>query len=76
MIGKLITYGSTRTIAMDRMYRALSEYLIRGVKTTIPFSQAILRDPVFRQGQATTGFVEEFMKRAPSELWSKNQDDL
>lgn len=69
MIGKLITYGSTRAVAMDRMYRALSEYLIRGVRTTIPFSQAILRDPVFRQGQATTGFVEEFMKRVPSELW-------
>lgn len=75
MIGKLITYGPTRTIAMDRMYRALSEYLIRGVKTTIPFSRAILSDPAFRQGQATTGFVEEFLTRAPNKLVN-NEDKL
>ena len=75
MIGKLITYGNTRTIAMDRMYRALSEYLVRGVETTIPFLKAVLQDPVFRQGNATTGFVEEFIKRAPSELWTKNQEE-
>ena len=66
MIGKLITSGPSRTIAMDRMTRALSEYLIRGVKTTIPFSKAILSDPAFRQGEATTGFVEEFLKRSPT----------
>lgn len=76
MIGKLITYGSTRKIAMDRMYSALSEYLIRGVKTTIPFSRAIISDPVFQAGNATTGFVEEFLKRAPSDLWTTNPDDI
>ncbi len=68
MIGKLITYGANREIAMDRMYRALGEYLIRGVKTTIPFSKAIMSDPVFRQGLATTGYVEDFLHRSPSEL--------
>lgn len=69
MIGKLITYGQDRTIAMNRMYRALSEYIIRGPKTTIPFLKAVLADPAFRQGRATTGFVEDFIKRAPSGLW-------
>jgi acetyl-CoA carboxylase, biotin carboxylase subunit len=74
MIGKLITYGPNRTIAMDRMKRALSEYLIRGVKTTIPFSKAILSDPAFRQGDATTGFVEEFLKRSPTNFLNDEEE--
>lgn len=43
MIGKLITYGKDRREAMDKMSRALGEYLIAGVKTTISFQQAILQ---------------------------------
>lgn len=65
MISKVITYGRTRDLALDRMYRALSEYIIRGIKTNIPFSKAIVQDPIFRQGEATTKFVEEFMERSP-----------
>ena len=64
MIGKLITYGRNREIAMDRMYRALGEFIISGIKTTIPFSKAIMQDPVFRNGKATTKFIEEFVDRA------------
>ncbi len=64
MIGKLITYGRNREIAMDRMYRALGEFIITGIKTTIPFSKAIMQDPVFRSGQATTKFVEDFINRS------------
>ena len=45
------------------MYRALSEYIIRGIKTNIPFTKAIVQDPLFRSGEATTKFVEEFMER-------------
>ncbi len=71
MIGKLITFGADRNVAIDRMYRALNEYLIRGIKTTIPFSKAIMSDPVFRQGLATTGYVEEFLHRSPSDLLLK-----
>ncbi len=71
MIAKLITFGANRNVAIDRMYRALSEYLIRGIHTTIPFSKAIMSDPVFRQGLATTGYVEEFMSRSPSDLSAK-----
>lgn len=63
MIGKLITYGATREVAIQRMYRALSEYLIRGIKTTIPLQKAIISDPDFRAGKATTKFMEDFMKR-------------
>ena len=64
MIGKLITYGRNREIAMDRMYRALGEFIISGIKTTIPFSKAIMQDPVFRNGKATTKFIEDFVERA------------
>ncbi|MDE0767488.1 MAG: acetyl-CoA carboxylase biotin carboxylase subunit [Opitutaceae bacterium] len=63
MIGKLITYGRTREVAIARMYRALSEYIIRGVKTTIPLQKAIISDPKFQSGEVTTGFMEEFMER-------------
>jgi acetyl-CoA carboxylase biotin carboxylase subunit len=69
MIGKLMTYGRTRKIALDRMYRALSEYLIRGIHTNVGLCKSIVVDPAFRQGEATTSYVEEFLKRAPKELF-------
>ena len=68
MIGKLITYGKDRADAMDKMSRALGEYMITGVKTTIPFSQAILQDPDFRRGTYTTAFVERLLTGARREL--------
>ena len=70
MIGKVIAHGRTRKIALDRMYRALSEYLIRGVKTNIGFAKAIIVDPAFRQGEATTSYCEDFLKRTPKNLFS------
>ena len=69
MIGKLMTYGRTRKIALDRMYRALSEYLIRGIHTNVGLCKSIVVDPSFRQGEATTSYVEEFLNRAPKELF-------
>jgi acetyl-CoA carboxylase biotin carboxylase subunit len=68
MIGKLITIGKDRTDAMNKMSRALSEYMITGVKTTIPFSLAILQDPDFRRGHYNTGFVERLLSGAKMEL--------
>ncbi len=68
MIGKLITFGETRRTAIERMHRALGEYIIRGIKTTIPFHRAIFTDPVFCGGTATTGYVQEFLTRAPRDL--------
>ena len=72
MIGKLITYGKDRADAMDKMSRALGEYMITGVKTTIPFSQAILQDPDFRRGTYTTNFVERLLSGARRELIQEN----
>lgn len=69
MIAKLITHAETREMAIDRMYRALNEYLIRGIKTSIPFCSAIMKDPVFRSGGATTRYIEDFMARTPKDLF-------
>ena len=68
LIGKLITYGKDRREAMDKMSRALSEYMITGVKTTIPFELAILQDPNFRRGVYTTNFIEQLLGGARREL--------
>ena len=68
MIGKLITYGKDRREAMDRMSRALGEYMLTGVKTTISFQQAILQDPNFRRGVYSTSFVEQLLSGARREF--------
>jgi acetyl-CoA carboxylase biotin carboxylase subunit len=61
MIAKLITTGKDRREAISRMSRALGEYMITGVKTTIPFEQAVMRDPNFRRGKYTTNFIENLL---------------
>jgi acetyl-CoA carboxylase biotin carboxylase subunit len=70
MIGKLICSGVTRKDALERTYRALSEYLIRGIKTTIPLHKAIMADPVFVEGKATTAYMEEFLGRTLPDMFS------
>ncbi len=60
MIGKLITVAQTREEAIDTMYRALSEYVIEGVKTTIPFHLQLMQHEEFRKGNFTTKFLESF----------------
>ena len=60
MIGKLITIARTRNEAIDTMYRALSEYVIEGVKTTIPFHLQLMTDERFRSGDFNTNFLEGF----------------
>lgn len=60
MIGKLITVARTRQEAIDTMYRALSEYVIEGVKTTIPFHLQLMQDERFISGDFNTKFLEGF----------------
>jgi len=60
MIGKLITVARTRSEAIDTMYRALSEYVIEGIKTTIPFHLQLMKDERFRSGDFNTKFLEGF----------------
>ena len=60
MIAKLITVAQTRQEAIQTMYRALSEYVIEGVKTTIPFHLQLMQDERFRSGDFNTKFIEGF----------------
>jgi acetyl-CoA carboxylase biotin carboxylase subunit len=63
LIAKLIVWAPDRDAAIERMDRALSEFQVEGhgVKTTIPFHRSVLADPVFRSGDVTTDFVEQFL---------------
>ena len=63
MIGKLITVAQTREEAINTMYRALSEYVIEGVKTTIPFHLQLMQNEDFRKGNFTTKFLETFIMK-------------
>ncbi len=60
MIAKLIAVAQTRAEAIDTMHRALSEYVIEGVKTTIPFHLQLMQNEDFRSGNFTTKFLESF----------------
>ena len=62
MIAKLIVTGATREIAIARMKRALGEFMIRGIKTTIPFQQVIIAHPDFAAGTYDIGWVARFLE--------------
>ena len=62
MIAKLITYGSDRTEAMDRMVRAIDEYIISGPQTTLEFCRFVMLHPEFRSGKFDTGFVGKHLQ--------------
>ncbi len=62
LIAKVISYGNTREEARKRMIRALDEFYVEGVKTTIPFHLKVLNHPEFIKGNLSTRFIEEYMK--------------
>jgi len=62
MIAKVIASASSREACIRRMSRALGEYMITGIKTTIPFQQAVMRNSEFRKGKYHTGFVEQMLR--------------
>ena len=68
MISKLICMSSTRPGAIRRMARALSEYLITGIKTTIPFQAKIMENADFLRGDFDTGFVEKMIRMKQLEM--------
>ena len=74
MIAKLICYGSDRRVALDHMARALDEFIIKGIKTTIPMHKLILKDPNFRRGRYSTGFVERLLAASQSLVPPKPED--
>ena len=66
MIAKLIVTGASRTVAIARMKRALGEFMISGIKTTIPFQQEIIDHPDFINGTYDIGWVGEFLEEKAS----------
>ena len=62
MLSKLIAHGQTREEAVGRMRRALSEYRVDGIMTTIPFFTYIMNDPQFQAGEFDTGFIDRILK--------------
>ena len=59
MIGKLITHGATREVAMARMRNALSEIVVEGIKTNVPLQQELFRDAAFQAGGTNIHYLEE-----------------
>jgi acetyl-CoA carboxylase, biotin carboxylase subunit len=63
MVGKLIVWALTREEAINRARRALREYRLEGIKTTIPLHIRLLEDDAFRSGEYHTGYLEELLKK-------------
>ena len=68
LIGKLICWGRDREEARARMLRALDEYAVTGIKTTIPFHQKILKNRFFIKGEFNTSFIAEHMTKSAEEV--------
>jgi acetyl-CoA carboxylase biotin carboxylase subunit len=67
MIGKLIVYGSNRDSCIRRLKRALEEFVVEGMKTTVPLHQKLVRDPEFLAGDYTIKWLEQWLARQPAE---------
>jgi acetyl-CoA carboxylase biotin carboxylase subunit len=76
MISKLCVYGRTRTEAIDRMRRALREYEVGGIKTTLPFFREIMEDEEFIAGKLDTGFIGRFNERKKEKKLSETEKDM
>ena len=80
LISKLAAWGRTRDESIDRLRRALDEYEVGGIKTTLPFFREIVRDKEFQSGRLDTGFISRFNERRALESFDAddkfNQEDI
>lgn len=76
MIAKLITWGETREEAIDRMQRALSEFVLTGIKTNIVLHKTILDHPKFRDGSYTTQFIEKNFEVIEPQIFKEVEDPV
>jgi acetyl-CoA carboxylase biotin carboxylase subunit len=65
LIAKLVVHGKDRSEAIARMKRALDEFIIEGIKTTIPFHKKVLNMPAFIKGDFNTSFLEKMSAPVP-----------
>jgi acetyl-CoA carboxylase, biotin carboxylase subunit len=75
MISKLVAWGATRDEAIARLKRALQEYDVGGIRTTIPFFLSVLDDEEFARGEIDTGYISRFLDRKKSEAAAQNGCD-
>lgn len=76
MIAKVITWGDTREEAIDRMERALSEFVLTGIKTNIVLHKSILKHPKFLDGSYTTQFIEKNFEVLEPEIFKEVEDPV
>lgn len=76
MIAKVITWGDTREEAIDRMIRALSEFVLTGIKTNIVLHKSILKHPMFLDGSYTTQFIEKNFEVLEPEIFKEVEDPV
>jgi acetyl-CoA carboxylase biotin carboxylase subunit len=75
MIAKLITWGLDRREAIERLKRALSEFVVKGIKTSIPFHQKVARHPIFLEGRYDTSFIDAHMDGGRGGLPASDGDE-
>jgi acetyl-CoA carboxylase, biotin carboxylase subunit len=74
LVAKLAAWAGTREEAVNRMLRALDEYSLEGIKTTLGFYRRILADPAYRAAGLHTGFIDEFLERNGSPASPVDED--
>jgi acetyl-CoA carboxylase biotin carboxylase subunit len=76
MIGKLVAWGSTRHEAIDRLTRAIEEFRINGIETTLPFGKWAINHEAFVKGQFDTHFIANYYKPELLEQFSEEQKEI
>lgn len=76
MIAKLIAYGRTRDEAINRMHKAIEDYRIEGVATTLPFGKFAMEHPAFRSGDFDTGFIKNYFTPEALEAQRKEEGEI
>ena len=67
LLAKFCVWAETREAAINRLARALDEYTIEGIKTTLPFFRGVTQNPEFRRGDFDTGFIDRYLSQKNSE---------
>src|SRR5690606_2130779 len=76
MIAKLIAYGRTRDEAINRMHKAIEDYRIEGVATTLPFGKFAMEHQAFRSGNFDTGFIKNYFTPEALEAQRKEEGEI
>jgi acetyl-CoA carboxylase biotin carboxylase subunit len=76
MLSKLVAFAPTREMAIDRMLRALDEYVIGGIKTNIGLFRRILTDADFRAARIDTGYLERLLAAGPAGVEESVPEDV